>query len=62
MKEVKKILIDRDEMSEQEADEYIDECMSEIYEMIEEGDYLEVEDAFADMFGLEPDYLLDMLL
>lgn len=59
---VKEILIDRDDLTEEEAEETITDTMAMVYEAIESGDFLEAEDIFMDELGLEPDYLLDLLI
>lgn len=59
---VKEILIDRDDLTEEEAEETITDTMAMIYEAIESGDFLEAEDIFMDELGLELDYLLDLLI
>ena len=53
--------MERDDLTSEEADEIISEGKSEIYEMLEEGDICDIEDVFADIFGLEPDYIFDIL-
>lgn len=56
---IKEILMDRDGMTEKEANELIEEAKDDLYERLENG-----EDAFdicADWFGLEPDYIFSLL-
>lgn len=63
MKEIVKILMRRDGISEEEAWNYVRECQEEINYVIEhDGSITEVEDVIADILGLEPDYLMYFLL
>jgi len=59
MKSLKEVLIDRDGLTGTEADERINEARRELLERIENGempfDFCEEE------FGLEPDYLTDLM-
>ena len=54
MNEIKRILMVRDEMTEEEAEETLAECR----EAISEGE--NPEDVLYDL-GLEPDYIFDLL-
>jgi len=54
MTDLKKVLMQRDGMTSDEADDAI----SEAREMIAEG--MDPEDVLADEFGLEPDYFYDL--
>ena len=59
MKTLKQVLMDRDELTSDEADEAIADAREGLLALIEYG-----EDPFdfcADVFGLEPDYLNDLL-
>jgi hypothetical protein len=59
---VKSILMDRDNMSEGEAEELIIDFKSEMKTLLEEGPSLdELETLLEDYFGLEPDYLMEFL-
>ena len=57
MKEIIKILIQRDGISELEARNLIEDCMEEMQDAIMRGNYQECEDILASYLGLEPDYL-----
>lgn len=62
-KEVINILVRRDGITVEEAKEILTECMEEVQSAIEYGYSTdEVWDIFADYTGLEPDYLLDILI
>jgi hypothetical protein len=60
---VKKILMERDGDSAEEAQDRIDSFVEELETMFEENPLglLDAEDLVADHFGLEPDYLFDFL-
>lgn len=61
MNKVAKILVERDDMTEDEAREVIEDCRSECEEAIADGDYDLVEDILASDLGLEPDYIFDVM-
>jgi len=50
------VLIRRDNMSPEAAEDYFNEGMTEVMECIDSGDG-DPEEVFQDYFGLEPDYL-----
>lgn len=59
MRSIKQVLIERDGMTETEAEELITEATEDLHERIANG-----EDAFnicEEYFGLEPDYLDELL-
>lgn len=62
MREIVNILMRRDGISENEARNLIEDCMLEIHEAIAAGRYMEAEDIFMDWLGLEPDYLMQILI
>ena len=55
--EVIRILMERDDLTREEAEERLEE----VREMISEADAFEVEDIIADELGLEMDYIFDIL-
>jgi hypothetical protein len=55
--EVIRILMDRDDLTEAEAEERL----QEVREMLAEADPWEAEDIIADELGLEMDYIFDIL-
>ena len=61
MRTIKQVLIDRDEMSPEEADDLIEAAQTELMELIEAGDFISAEDICAEYFGLEPDYLEELM-
>lgn len=59
-KEIVRILMERDGMTEEEAKDLVAEVREMMIEALKEGDYLEAEEIFEDELGLEPDYMLSM--
>lgn len=62
MKSVKQILMDRDDMTAEEAEELIEEVREEIQIAASSGDYELVEDIMYGDLGLEMDYIFEFLL
>lgn len=58
---VVKILMNRDKMSQLEAENYVDQVREMLYEAATRGNYIECEDIMYNELGLEPDYLIDLL-
>lgn len=59
---IKQVLMERDGVSAQDADEQIAEFKEALNELLDEGASLDCfEDLLSDFFGLEPDYLLEFL-
>lgn len=61
MERIIKILMDRDDMSREEAIELINDVKEMMQKAIEDGSYMEAEEIFEDELGLEPDYIFDIL-
>lgn len=61
MENITDVLVRRDGISEEEAERQVADFREEIDDMIMEGDLEGIEDALMDEFGLEPDYLMDVL-
>ena len=61
MEKIIRILMRRDEMTHNEAEELVKDTMREVRSAIEAGDYNLAEDLFMGDLGLEPDYLLYVL-
>ena len=55
MSELKKVLMERDGMTPKEADEVIADAKQRVFEVEDPWDVL------AEEFGLEPDYIFDLL-
>ena len=62
MESVKDILMKRDNMSSEDADDLIAEFRDCLQEVIDEGNLDEAYDLMAEYFGLEPDYLDEFLI
>ena len=56
---IKEALMDRDKLTEEEAENCIKEARQELMERLSEGDM--PLDICEEMFGLEPDYLDDLI-
>lgn len=62
LRSIKEILMDRDGMAEDEAQDLIDDAQGEIIDLLDnDGSLCDAEQVIADYFGLEPDYLLELL-
>lgn len=55
------ILMRRDRMSRDEAEDLVNYVRELCEEAIQGGDFFEVDDILADELGLEPDYIFDIL-
>lgn len=58
---IKKVLMERDEMTEAQAQAKIDEAKTILQGCIEDGDNEAAENICEEMFGLEPDYIIELL-
>ena len=57
------ILIERDELTEEEAREQVEDAVEAINDILENGgSYEEAEDVLLEDLGLEMDYIFDLLL
>jgi|GEM_PF-2276814 len=56
------ILIERDGLTHYEAEDLINETIEMMDYDIASGDYMNAEDTFQSMLGLEPDYMVGLLL
>jgi len=61
METIKQVLMRRDDISSEHADELIQEAREQLQEYLEEGDLNAAEYICEEMFGLEPDYLMDLM-
>lgn len=59
MKSIKEVLMIRDGMTPAEADAAIKECRDELFERLDNGEM--PEDILLEHFGLEDDYLLELI-
>ena len=58
---IKSVLMERDEMSAEEADEKIAEAKTALQQYLDDGDLMAAEDICREFFGLEPDYIFELL-
>jgi len=61
METIKEILMRRDNMSSDEADDLIDEAQKSLNYALANGQMQDAEEICADYFGLEPDYLTELI-
>lgn len=61
MSRVTDVLMRRDNLTLDEAQELEDEVRDEIYNLMTAGDFYGVEDVMASDLGLEMDYIMDIL-
>lgn len=59
---IKQILIDRDDMTEHEADNLIQEAINAMKEYLADGNIQSAYDTCVECFGLQPDYLPEELV
>jgi len=59
---IKQILIDRDGMTEREAEDLINQAKDDLWNRLNTpADYDNAFDICADWFGLEPDYIMELM-
>ena len=61
MESIKDVLMRRDKMSKAEAEAAIDEAKKALQEFLANDDLIGAEDVCYHHFGLEPDYVFDLL-
>jgi len=61
MRTIKEILMDRDGMDEIEADDLIEEAKEALQEYLADGDMESAENICEEFFGLEPDYVMELI-
>lgn len=61
MRTIKGILMNRDSMDEAEADDLIEEAKEAMQEYLAEDDLESAENICEEFFGLEPDYLMELI-
>ncbi len=59
---IKEIIMKRDGLSEADADDAIASAKTDLQDMIEAGDTMEAMDVCQDHFGLEPDYIEELMV
>ncbi len=58
---IKQVLIRRDSMSPEDADDLITAAKLQLHEYIKDEHFIEAEDICAEFFGLEPDYIDEII-
>lgn len=61
MKTIKEILKERDEMSDQEAEQLISDAIDQMHRYLDQGDIESAYHICSEYFGLEPDYLTQLI-
>ena len=61
MKSLKETIMHRDDITSDEADKQIKEAQEELQELLAQGDDEAAYEVCQIYFGLEPDYLMDLL-
>jgi uncharacterized protein YeeX (DUF496 family) len=61
MESIKQVLMRRDGMTSQEADDLIAEAREDFNERVDYGDFSVMDDFCSEWFGLEPDYLEEFI-
>jgi len=61
MNTLKRTIMERDGLSSAEANELIEEAREVLNERIAEGDFGAAEDVMMEYFGLEMDYIFDLM-
>ena len=59
MESIKEVMMRRDNMSADEADELIAQAVEDLYERLENGEM--PDDICMEWFGLEPDYIFELI-
>ena len=62
MDSITEVLMRRDGLSEEDAKREVEDFRADIEDSIMSGDLEDIEDALMNDLGLEPDYLMDILL
>lgn len=59
--ELKKVLIERDGITPEQADAQINEAREAMQEYLADEDHESAENICEEFFGLEPDYIIDLM-
>lgn len=62
MDSITEVLMRRDGLSEEDAKREVEDFKADIEDSIMSGDLEDIEDALMNDLGLEPDYLMDILM
>lgn len=58
---IKQILMERDGLSDEEADDLIAEAKQALLDYLDNDDQLSAQEVCEEFFGLEPDYLMELM-
>ena len=61
MSDIKRVLMKRDEITSDEADDLFNAARAELFELIDQGEIEEAENICENHFGLEADYISDLM-
>ena len=61
MSDLKLVLMKRDEITSDEADDLINAAREELFELIDQGETEKAENICENHFGLEADYVMDLM-
>lgn len=61
MRTIKRVLMKRDSMSEEEAENLIQDAKKQLEEYLDDEDFYSAENICKEFFGLEPDYLMELI-
>ena len=61
MSDLKSVLMKREEISSDEADDWIKAAREELFELVDQGETEEAENICEYHFGLEADYIMDLM-
>ena len=61
MSDLKHVLMERDEITSDEADDLVKTAREEFFNLVDQGEIEEAENICEIHFGLEPDYIMDLM-
>ena len=61
METLKEILMRRDNITAQDAEELIQNAREDLHDRLAANEYVDDSDFMAEWFGLEPDYIMELL-
>ena len=61
MKSLKEVLMRRDNMTAQDAEELIQEAREDLHDRLAADEFVDDADFMAEWFGLEPDYIMELI-
>ena len=61
MKSIVDVLMRRDGMTREDAEQLVADCKVDLYDAIENGDFMYADDICQSWFGLDSDYMMELL-